>query len=241
MSEQVVWCHVCAQPSGAVAQRQLSHYVLCQKKTVGTCPKAWELQRYTKVTVCQGIETHECSRNLYQVVSSVKCKHHSTMSKSFQTSYTETYQIKARGLKFPARKQKDACVGLAQGFSKQTGKSRGRISAKQHTGMGWRSNAAQNISRPFPTILNWSPGPEGPRVHQSLRWFLGAARAAPPKREDLEQTPIEPLEVFGKEQIKDIIRNQRYSVRLVRLLQNWNTKYKPYMLSGQELWEVLRG
>jgi hypothetical protein len=58
------------------------------------------------------------------------------MSKSFQISYTETYQIKARRLKFSARKPQEPCVGLAQGFSKQTGKSGGRISAKKHTGMG---------------------------------------------------------------------------------------------------------
>ena len=55
------------------------------------------------------------------------------------------------------------------------------------------------------TILDWSPGPEGPQVHQSLRWFLGAARAAPPKRVDLEQTLIESLEILWKR-----ATNQRY-------------------------------
>ena len=60
MSEQVVWCHAWAQPGGAVAQRQLSHYVLCQEKRWEHAQKHWEFKGH-------GIEMHECSRNLDQV------------------------------------------------------------------------------------------------------------------------------------------------------------------------------
>ena len=145
------------------------------------------------------------------------------MSKSFEISYTETYQIKARGLKFSARKPQEPCVGLAQGFSKQTGKSGGRISAKKHTGMGWWSNAYLNMSQLFSTDLLAQKGHGSIKVSDG---FLGLREQRLQSERISNRFQYNRMKFFGKWQIKHIIRNQRYWVDSYKLgIQSTNPTY----------------
>jgi hypothetical protein len=97
--------------------------------------------------------------------------------------------------------------------------------------MGWRSNAYLNMSQLFSTDLLAQKGHGSIKVSDG---FLG-----------LREQRLQSERISNRFQSHEVLwkmTDQTYhskSAILGRLLQTWNTEHKPYMLSGQELWEVL--